>query len=248
MKIVLISRGRTCSTAISKSLAHLNNVEYLGETYFNTVHDNFVRHRTYRPKFSKEKVFTEFYQKLEVHTQSTFLKNDFLVKLFPSILHMPPNKMYKSDIFNSIKPYIISNLDVLKITEYDKFYFLDRQFYNSIVSWVYSKKSLIWHQNKINPKKYTKIYLDKLDFATAKFYILEYFLQQKIRDYLNNKNIPYTYIDESNYDQFIDTNILSTTKTEINYKDYITNIEELDVFIDYWYPIIKQETYDWFFY
>ena len=247
MKIALISRGRTYSTAIGTSLAHLNNLEYFGETYFK-VHHDLLRYLYYRPKFDKNKAFTKFYQKLEEHTHSTLVNNDFLIKFFPSMLYMPPLLMYENDTFDTIKQHTIFNLDIIKVTEYNKIYFLDRQFHDSIISWVYCNKSLNWHQTKINPKKYDQIFLGKEDFAIAKFYIVEYFLQQKMREYLNNKNIPYTYVDESNYDQYIDNSILSTSQTKINYKDYITNIKELDVFINYWYPIIEKETKNWFFY
>jgi len=247
MKIALICRGRTNSTAIGKSLAANKNLEWVGENYF-WFHEELVRWLHYRPKYDKTLAFKKFTEIIKDETYKISLQDNFVIKIFPSILHFPPSLMFENTSFESVKNDFIFDTNLIKLNTYDQYYFLDRNFRYSTLSWIYAFQTSQFHQPKINKRNYYKITLNKTDFARTKFYIIEYLMQQKMRKYLENNKIPFTLIDESCYSDYIDNTKLGTEKTSINYEHYIENIKELDSFIDYWYPICEQETSNWNFY
>lgn len=246
MKIAIIARGRTNSTAIGKTLAHRNGCEWVGEEYFWHIQE-YSNWLTYRPKYNKVLAFEEFKEIIHSFTNTLSLKDNIVTKFFPSILYFPPYFIHENNTLNNVKQNFIFNLDILNLNQYDKFYILDRNLLDSVTSWVYAHKSVTFHNHKIHKRQYYKLTLEKNDFARAKFYILEYFMQHKIKNYLDEHKKTYTYINESSYDQYIDTDFLSTEKTEIDYKNYITNIDELKEFVNHWYPIIEKQTTDWNF-
>lgn len=247
MKIAIISRGRTNSTAIGITLAHHNHCEWMDEHYVYDI-EKLYRWVKYRPKYDKSVSLKKFQQVIQSNTDNLFTRDNFVTKIFPSMLCFPPHFMYEHTSFDHIKNNFIFNLNILNLEQYDKLYFLDRSLMDSVISWVYAFKAGNFHTFKIGNRLHYKQQLDVNDFARAKFYILNYFMQKKIKNYLDLQNKSYVYINELSYDQYIDIDCLPTKKNEINYQNYILNINEFKEFINYWYPIIEFETKDWNFY
>jgi len=246
MKIALVCRGRTYSTAIGKSIALKQNLEFTGN--YLRLHHQLLLWYNHRPEYNANNAYAKFTRTIQEETRNIFLKDNFLVKLFPSMLHFPPSLMVENATFDDVKNKFIFDTSVLNLNQYDRYYFLDRNFIYSTLSWIYSCKISYFHATKKHTKNYPKINIDKIDLARTKFYIIEYFMQQKLRNYLDIKNIPYAYINENSYHEYIDAEKLDTVKTPINYENFIENIDELYTFINYWYPICEYETKNWSFY
>jgi len=247
MRIALISRPRTCSTAISKSLANFYNLDYLGESYFN-IHNTLLRYYKLRRNYDTQLALQKFSTQLNDYTNKIFQKENFIIKIFPSILHFPPSNMMEEHSFDFVKNQFLFKLDVLKIKQYDKIYFLDRVLSDSLLSWAYCHHTRYFHKKKSEPPKYIKIEINDHDLSAVKFYIIEYFLQQKIKKYLDTEKIPYTYINESNCESYIDKNYLDIENTIIDYKDYILNLKKFDNFVEKWCSVCEQETQNWNFF
>ena len=247
MRVAILSRPRTVSTAITKSFANTHNLNYLGESYFD-IHKYLMRYYHLRPNHTHSNSFSNFSARLINHTDQIFKNEKFVIKIFPSMLHFPPSLMREQDTFTSIKKNFIFNLDILNLQSYNQLYFLDRNFYNSIISWVYSNKSQKFHSRKNKKETYIPVFLTEEEFSIARFYIIEYLLQQKIKKYLDNNKFEYTYVDEKNYHQYVDAEYLPTQQTVIDYKNYIINLADLNAVIDKWYPICEKNTEDWNFY
>lgn len=247
MKLLILGRGRTCSTAIGNSLAHKYNLKFLGESYFS-VHENLLKYYKMRPNCTFATKFNDFTKKIENHTKFLFSHEKMMCKIFPSVLIYPPSASFESETFDDLKRRYIFDLNILNLKGYDQIYFLDRDFYTSAISWVYSNKSKMYHRQKTNSQKYPVITIESSDFAVARFYIIEYLLQQKIKTYLFENNLPTIFIDETNSNEYINKSYLHTTTTDRNYDNLIKNVDEFKNFIDKWYPICEKETKDWNFY
>ena len=96
------------------------------------------------------------------------------------------------------------------------------------------------HINTINEP--LVITIDDIDLSIVRFYILEYCLQEKIKDFLCKQKIPYTDISET-YTQYIDNKPNNNDYTKL-----ITNCDMLPNFIDNWYKVCCENTIDWQYY
>jgi len=238
MKMGLISRARTCSSAVIFSLVKQYNLVNKYEIY-NDITRNLDKdyYALSKGDFDREKRFKEKFLKF---TDKLFLEDNFICKIWPAMLIATPHRVIEP--FEKTKEKIIFDLTTyLKIREYDQLYFLDRNLYDSTASWAYSKKSMIWRKQHRQPI----VKLEPKDFNTVKFYILEYCLHQKIKEFLIEQNIPFIDIKDKP-EPFIDSSI-PITKSNNKYQELITNYDELYNFITDYYEIYVNNTKDWKF-
>lgn len=247
MKIAILSRPRTFSTAIGKTLAYQNQAKYLGETYVNVL-IAIRRYYHYRKSYDLDKAMNHFKNKLAEHTNTVFSNTNFVTKIFPSMLYFPPGIITERETFEEIKRKYIFDLEIFNLSNYDKIYILERDLKKSLISWIYSSKIQHFHLNKNEKYAYPNITIGLSDFNTARFHIVEYCLLEKFKKYLDEKNLSYSIVSENNFYDHVHDDILETEKTPINYNEYITNITDLEDFINYWYPICKEQTQNWTFY
>jgi hypothetical protein len=235
MKICLLSRGRTRSTVIANCLSKKFDVPNVGEEYFKAQWE-IKRSVDHRKHVDWNSYIPVFENKISEITKNLFNKQSFVCKIFPSMLIAPPQHIINhTDTLEKIKPRIIFCVgNYLQLSKYDKIFFLDRDFKQSVLSWVYSNKTAIYHKYKNKTNTYQIIKLNEVDLARAKFYILEYILQQKLKKFLTEKSISYTIIDDNNFQEILKTHNDDLEKTPISYteliyrsNDLINNIEQI---------------------
>lgn len=248
MKIGLISRGRTQSSAIVDTLSKKHNLDNNFEKYFQ-VHKRIIKYQNVKSlsniKYNRD---NDFQQQIKNVTNEIFIKENFICKLWPSMLIMPDHKFQIDQTFDDIKKKIIFNIsEYFRIKEYDQLYYINKDLHHSTISWVYTKKTNLFHRGKFTEYSTPTITVEDDDIDTIKFYILEYCLQEKIKDFLHEQKIPYTDISET-YNQYIDTEILTTVVTNNDYTKLISNYDTLPSFIDDWYKLCCENTIDWKYY
>jgi hypothetical protein len=238
MKIAVICRGRTCSTAVIGTLANNFSCRPIGENF--QPHSYVLRNRY--PNQQRDEIFKM--RTLKLHKNLLFQKR-FVAKIWPSMLIPPPDQIQQNETFIDFEHKIIFDIEkYLFLSKYDKLYFLDRDLYESTFSWVYAKKTSKFHNIKNFNQNYSRIELNDSDYATAKFYILEYCLQQKIKDYLLDSKISYTDISEKTF-EFDD---LPIKKSNNDYTNLIIGADNLKKFIDKQYQICVETTKNWKFF
>ena len=233
MKICLISRGRTRSTIIGNSLAEKLGVDNVGEVYYRAQweikqsvdHRRTIDWNTYIPIFQN---------KINEITKQLLEKKSFICKIFPSMLIAPPMHIInENETVDHIKHRIIFNIwETLNLSQYDEIYFIERNLAESAISWVYSNKTGIYHKYKNKLNDYKSIKLNSVDYARARFYVLEYLLQEKIKNYLQKNSIPFTLITENNYLDIINGHKNMIDETPVNYKEIINNAENLISYVE----------------
>lgn len=240
MQIGLISRGRTYSTIVAEVLSQKHNIINMSEYYICRGKD-VLKYKLNDTKLENSEKVQLLEQKIIAQTKRMFdVKKKFVCKIWPSNLILPPNTMSSDETYLDMKNKTLFNLSCLSLDRYKTFYFLDRDLHYSTVSWIYSNKTSLFHKHTNIKNVYPKIDLDDNDYNLARFYIYEYCLQQKIKNFLHRTNIPYTLIDENNIDQH-NKKVLPTGKKLLfyrtieqnneNYNNLITNVEHLHDFI-----------------
>jgi hypothetical protein len=249
MKIGLISRGRTQSSAILWTLFKKHNLtKNLGEIYFEAS-NNIVKYQSIKTLSDKNySVNDDFQQQLKDITNAIFLRERFVCKLWPSMLIMPKHKFKNNQTFDDIKSKIIFNItEYFRILDYDQLYYIDRDLHKSSISWVYAKKTKLFHNYKNMKYSPLPITIDENDLDIIRFYVLESCLQEKIKDFLDREKILYTDITEK-YTDYIDDSATPATLTNNDYTKLITNYDILPNFIDNWYKVCCENTIDWKYY
>jgi len=246
MKIGLISRGRTRSTAIIQSLSVKLNVPNYREIY-RTIPDLIKKDYRLIRQQSIDLEFSRFKTDVLKITEQCFSQDSFITKIWPSMFtyHLS-YKMSINETFDMIKKNTIFDItEYFKINQYDKLYFIDRSLHISATSWVYAYKNKLYHFGKNGGEPHRPITtLNEKDFDVVRFYILEYCLQQKLKNFLLDNNIVFEDITDNSL-EFIDSSIAKMRKTNNDYKSLITNYDELQSFITDWYPICLENTKDW---
>jgi hypothetical protein len=249
MKLGLISRGRTRSTTILFSLTEQNQLRNFGEDYFRA-HIILKEHLEIRRNLDSEKIIKLFEQKINEITNQMFTHGNFGCKIFTSMFVTPPSHIIKNtDTLSTIKSRTIFDATkYFRLQDYDKLYFLDRNLHDSAVSWIYTRKTKLYHTWKGEEKlSYTTIDLNEEDYGRAKFYVLEYILQQKLKKYMIEKSISFTEIDDSNYQEYLSESS-PLEKNLVDYKDVIQGYQQLLEFIDKTYIEYSSAVDDWNFY
>ena len=248
MKIGLISRGRTQSSAIVRTLSKKYNLDDEFELYFQA-HNHIIKYQSIKALGNRNYNSTiDFQNQLKAITNNIFLKENFICKLWPSMLIAPPTMFRKDQTFDNIKNQIIFNIsEYFQIANYDQLYYINKDLHHSTLSWVYTKKTKLFHRSKFTEYTPPLITIDDTDLDTIRFYILEYCLQEKIKDFLCEQKIPYIDITET-YNEYIDIDVIKTTVTNNDYTKLITNYDMLPKFIDDWYEVCRANTNDWKYY
>jgi hypothetical protein len=246
MKIGLISRGRTQSSAIVRTLAKKFNLKDNFEIYFQSHKTVINPSKTLINK--NYDITKDFHKQLKITTNNIFLEENFICKLWPSMLCEPPNIFTNNQTFDDVRNKIIFNIsEYFRIKEYDQLYYINKELHHSTISWAYSKQTQLFHRYKSKDYLTPIITLNDNDLNIIRFYILEYCLQEKIKDFLCEQKIPYTDITET-YNQYIDTDVIQTTTTNNDYTKLITNYDMLPKFIDDWYEVCRENTNHWKYY
>ena len=249
MKIGLISRGRTQSTPILWTLFNRYNLtKNFDEGYFQAS-KNIFKYQGIKTLSTKNyNVNDDFQQQIKNLSNDLFLKEKFITKLWPSMLITPTHSFANNQTFDNIKSKIIFNIsEYFRIRDYDQLYYLNRDLHKSTTSWVYANKLKRFHHYQNHKYSPNKITIDENDFDIIRFYILEYCLQEKIKDFLCKEKISFIDITET-YIQYIDNDVVPMNVTNNDYTKLITNYDILSSFIDDWHKVCCENTVDWQYY
>jgi len=248
MKIALLCRGRTRSTAVIEYLSKVHNIQNKSEIYFTN--HKFVLSPQYSIKNHKKLYIEKLcdFQNLLNNTTTELLNiPSFICKIWPSMLVYPPSSFSYDEDLSSIKNRTIFDItNTLKLKEYNKVVVLNRDLITSSLSWVYAKHTNVFSVLSHQKRKFHKIKLNELDLDFLRFYILEYCLQEKIVDYLDKTELKYEIF--SGYDSLTNNIQLRTKDSKNNYDLLIENLDDTKQFISNFYKSCQIETKDWYFY
>lgn len=248
MKIALISRGRTRSTAILQSLSDEYKVENFNENYFRT--HSIIKQRIGIMKNSSYGEHLNFFKrKVKETTHEYFQHENFCCKIFPSMLVLPQHVIPEGETLDTTKTRILFNLEeYLQLSQYDSIYFLDRNLHESTLSWIYTRKTGQYHTFENDKTIFNPINLVSEDYERAKFYVLEYILQQKIKEYLIDKKIAFTEVSDHNYKNYAnDKNSIGMQERFVPYDKLIDGCSNLTNLITKTYEEYKEQTKNWIF-
>lgn len=242
MKILILCRPRTRSTLLIDSVAKHFEItdedENLKRTYgkFHSILLN--------PKFY-DTFFNEFQKSFKNHVQELFVKNNFVVKLYPRMLTFSPH------VINNIKEYnltCMSNLTYFaNIRKFDKIYYLDRNIVDSVCSWAFSNHINNFNfRNERNLADYQSINIsiDIEKDAFLKFYIFEACILKLYKTFLEKNNINFidlTYDNVVDYTKLNFPNVVNKTiHSNFDYSKIITNYYDLQTSIMSYYDECDQ--------
>jgi hypothetical protein len=248
MKIALISRGRTRSTAILQSLSDEHKLENFNENYFRP--HAIIKQRLSLKKNSSYGEHIDFFKRKIKETTNEYFRNEnFCCKIFPSMLVLPLHVIPDSENLDTTKTRILFNIEeYLQISQYDSIYFLDRNLNDSALSWIYTRKTGKYHTFENDNITYDPVNLVDEDYERAKFYVLEYILQQKIKEYLVKKEIKFTEISDINYKNFTnENNSIGIQERFIEYDKLINGCSTLTDLITKTYKKYTEQTENWIF-
>jgi hypothetical protein len=246
MNIGIISRPRTVSTAVINTLEKKYHLTNEFEDYHVLVTSLLGDNK--KLKNLEDSAKQEYFENaLLAKTNEFFSNGNFVCKIWPCMFMRSPVIMlpnWSMDYIKSRTAFDITRL--FNIDKYDQLYFIDRDVYTTTASWIYSRKINVFHTHRSKKHSTPIINLNTMDYAYAKFHVLEYVLQQKLKQLLIEKQIPFVDIS-NNYNDYIDESLLTTKKSEHDYPSLITDYEKLHNSITEWCEFFTESTKDWKF-
>jgi len=246
MNIGIISRPRTVSSAVINTLEKRHNLTNEYEVYQVLVNSLLVPQKELKnlDEDARQKYFENA---LLSKTNEFFSNGNFICKIWPCMFIRSPVLMLPKWSIDYIKNRTTFDITRLfKIDQYDQLYYIDRDVYTTTASWVYSRRINVFHTLRNKNHKTPIVELDVMDFAHAKYHVLEYTLQQKLKELLIEKQIPFVDIS-NNYNDYVDESLLTTKKSEHDYPSLISNYDQLHNSITEWREFFANATSDWKF-
>lgn len=250
MKIALVCRPRTASTAIIHSLAAEYNLTNLNERYLSISIGLPIHSDAYKAFMKIKNLPTpesQFHNNIKNITTDLLNQNNFILKIFPRMLTVPYFRILQSDTLTEYKNKILFNLsDTMHFEMYDKIYLLDRDFHSSCASWVYSTHTHSFFISADKIDNQPQIKLTAKDYNQLRFFILENVLYHKLLDYLDKKQIAKVDIS-NNFSDYINQHS-PVIKSERKFSKLIDTYDDMCRYIDEYHAYCISETKDWLFY
>lgn len=251
MKIAIICRPRTSSTALIESLQKEFDMTNYGEDYLNTI-KNLPTYSNFYTFFQRRNNLPEsghnFQQDIKTITNKIWNTENFVIKIFPRMLTIPPYRILESEVIANLQKKVLFNIsDTMNFHLYDRIYILDRDIYSSSASWIYSNRTYSFFPSERDLLKEKKIKLTEKDYNQLRFTVLEYVLFCKLTNYLIEKEIPFTNITNSLND-YINQKNTQRKKSNRIFSELIEDYTDMCLYIDDYHKKCVEETKDWFFY
>jgi len=175
---------------------------------------------------------------LEISTQDV-LSSSSINKLFPRhfICNNNESNLDINDISNFEFRIIPNSLEIIKISEYDKIYVLERNLAEIVASFLYAYRTKNFlYSNKLDleyvSKKFTKLEFTPDLYSATNYLIFENIILQKVKKSLTLKTIDFTTLDYKELPNFVDMNFKSSIvntyiKSELDYSKIYLNFDEL---------------------
>jgi len=247
MKILIVSRLRTRSTFLLDNLCANYNIQNHNENYFD-IDTKFFGAMRHSLKVGNKKSFDKNWADYQLNFKYITDKNfetHFGVKLFTKMLHSEPLVLKDKDFSNL---QIITDLTTYaNIRQYDQIYYLTRDFFPSICSYIYSleTKNAIYRKNSIRKVKLKSFTVNEYWLPFINSYILDIILQEKIFDFLSTEQIPYIKLDYNDIPSYVSNNLNGVVvnpsiDTQFDYKVLIKNYDELENYCNQTYEKIYE--------
>jgi hypothetical protein len=225
MKTCILSRARTRSSVFCSSIQNHYQCRNFGELYF------------YHKKIL-ENTAPNFEENTKNTTNKIFSYNDFVIKLWPKYLIYTENKNVPTSLSDL---HIIKNLEsTFLLSQYDKIYYVTRNIADCICSYYFALYAQKW--SFTNKNDIEKLQNKKMNFSFygsskwVNFYLYEVLLQEQMKKYLENKQIPFTIVDYNDIPYYCSKNYSDPKNdlridTEFNYKEIFTNYPEVENYV-----------------
>lgn len=240
MHILIVGRPRCRTSFLSMAYTDHYKLNNLHEFFYNGSSNLWLNAKVIKSSNVLEEVQKLHIKRLKNISSQILNVDNTIVKLFPRdiITHYSPNH-----IFLDIKDFqyrCVTNIsEIFQLDRYDQILLLERNFIDSAISYIYGKiigimlferhTSKNFYQKKLTPITVTKEQLDILNF-----YILEYLVDQNLKDFLEKKysckKLDFNEIPNYVKDNFNNYETNYYMDLEINYKNSILNYNEV---IDY---------------
>jgi hypothetical protein len=245
MKILIVSRLRTRSTFLLEHLCAHYNIQNHNENYFD-IGSKFFGAMNASLKLNNRKSFEKNWLDYQLNFKYITDKNfetDFGVKLFTKMIHSKSLVLKDVDFPNL---QIITDLTTYaNIRQYDQIYYLSRENFPSICSYIYSLeiKNAIYRENGIHKIKQKTFTVDEYWLPFIDSYILDIILQEKILDFLSTEDIPYIKLDYDDIPSYVSNNLNGVVANpsidpQFDYKVLIKNYDELENYCNQTYEKI----------
>lgn len=254
MKILVITKPRTRSSFLCSALSNYYDIKNYHEP-FNFIEQEFVELRT-RFGLLKKKLHLQDlvnYQKknLTQKIKNLNVEESYVCKLMPRNILFS----YRGTVIREEQPFeheIYLNFnEILKIQDYDKVYFLNRDVIDSSISFIFAQSInsfLFANQSDLNyqKKKNQKMIVSQHGLDLISFVVYECVLLEKIKEFLDKEKIPYTYIDYVECTEYVRKNLNCNKpnmylESNFNYKELIENYSECVKHIENKYKEFKNQ-------
>jgi len=254
MKILIICKPRTRSSFLCSALSNHYNLTNLHELFIEI-----SKQVNTRAKFLKKDNDLNFI----IENQKRILRsginrananNNCVFKLFPRDLIFSTkdsiivdDSAFKHDIFLNFNEFF-------ELENFDKIYFLDRDNVEAAISYGYAwvkDKFLFTDYGSVNytQKNQPQVVLNEKDFMYINFFIYESVLLNKVKKFLDNKKLNYTYIDYADCPTYVQENLPSNIpnmyyESKFNYKELIKNYDECVAHIENKFKVYSEQLKD----
>lgn len=241
MKICVLSHARCRSSLLVRTLSNAYTLENFQEEY-ETVKQFTYKERQIISKSENKKIQTlEVYtNRLENFTEKLFsTNNDFVIKIWP--------RFFNANQFCYNTEFLVKNLQKgFNFQNYDKIILSDRNLLDAVCSlslaikygYNYTDKNLAEYYTK---RRYENFHFNQVSLHSwNKSFIVEILLLQRIREYFDKNNIPYTYVKFDDIPDYVCTLPKSQTSnywhmtidTKIDYSKAVVNYESLQLEVE----------------
>lgn len=231
MKTLIIARPRTRSNLLIHAHSEFHNLVDKHEIYTLGT-GKIIESNTKNINF-KHSLFESQVKKI---TEENFKQDNFVIKLFPRMVILGNHHIENLD---SYEHRIIDNLSYFyNIQKYDKIYFLNRNIIDSVCSYMFGLHVQSFISTDTSLYDYNESVIIDID-DRLNFYLYEYAIQSRIKDFIERKNLSCTILDYQDIPQYVGftyPNIKNKTiDSKIDYKKIITNYNEVCDYISQTY-------------
>ncbi len=243
MKFCILSRPRTLSSFFTYSLAEFHGLSNKFETYNRLANKLLLVKQSCNLSKQKPNYLSNLRSEITHITNDMFLESNFVCKIFPRHFILFENRLnstdpnyYRLDTISETEFCVLTDYyNLFRLSDYDHIYFLDRNLYDSVSSYVYAIKTKTFAQKyKKTHILHKPITVTALDYPHINIAILEYVVGNMIKNQLVDRpNI--TFLTDDIVQEYVEKNFkptLSTYKQSLDYNCLISNRNELCDYID----------------
>lgn len=238
MKICNLGHARSRTSLLTTHLVNYYGCEDIDESY------SLIRKKTYVNYFTndglsmEQKYFQVYKNNVINYTNSIFEKESFIVKLWP-------RWMNSSEFSQNFETLILDLDTTFRLHDYDKIIITTRNPVDALCSlWLATRNGYNFNVDDVRAEYFIKRKANSNSIMPNIFtnrwhlsFLTEIFLMDKICEYLDSKNIRYTYLSYDNVPSYLENKYKLTPNHpnlqpmtidfKVNYTTAVKNYEEV---------------------